>query len=76
MLTVIEAVAENPGVVIAAQLEQAKNTLMADMKSSGVEYEERMERLSKVEAPKPNKDWIYASFNRSARITRGSAATR
>ncbi|MDG1265823.1 MAG: DUF3516 domain-containing protein [Ilumatobacter sp.] len=64
VLTVIEAVAENPGVVIAAQLEQAKNTLMADMKSSGVEYEERMERLSKVEAPKPNKDWIYSSFNR------------
>ncbi len=64
VLTVIEAVAENPGVVIAAQLEQAKNTLMADMKSSGVEYEERMERLAQVEAPKPNKDWIYSSFNR------------
>jgi len=64
VLTIIEAVAENPGVVIAAQLDEAKNALMADMKASGVEYEERMERLAQVEAPKPNKDWIYSSFNR------------
>jgi hypothetical protein len=64
VLTIIEAVAENPGVVIAAQLDEAKTALMADMKASGVEYEERMERLSHVEAPKPNKDWIYSSFNR------------
>ena len=64
VLTVIEAVAENPGVVLAAQLDEAKNTLMADMKASGVEYEERMERLAQVEPPRPNKDWIYSSFNR------------
>ncbi len=64
VLTVIEAVAENPGVVLAAQLDEAKTALMAEMKSSGVEYEERMERLAQVEAPKPNKDWIYSSFNR------------
>jgi superfamily II RNA helicase len=64
VLTVIEAVQENPGVVIAAQVNEAKSVLMADMKSSGVEYEERMERLAQVENPKPNKDWIYDSFNR------------
>ncbi|MGA9279379.1 DEAD/DEAH box helicase [Ilumatobacter sp.] len=64
VLTIIEAVQENPGVVVAAQVDEAKNILMADMKSSGVEYEERMERLSQVDAPKPNKDWIYSSFNR------------
>jgi len=64
VLTVIEAVQENPGVIIAAQLDEAKNILMADMKSSGVEYEERMERLARVEPPKPNKDWLYSSFNR------------
>jgi superfamily II RNA helicase len=64
VLTVIEAVQENPGVVIAAQVNEAKSALMAEMKSSGVEYEERMERLAHVENPKPNKDWIYSSFNR------------
>jgi hypothetical protein len=36
---------------------------MAEMKSSGVEYEERMERLSQVEHPKPNREWIYDNFN-------------
>jgi hypothetical protein len=63
MLTIIEAVQENPGVIIAAQVNRAKDELMAEMKSSGVEYEERMERLSQVEHPKPNAAWIYGDFN-------------
>jgi superfamily II RNA helicase len=63
VLTVIEAVQENPGVVIAAQTRMAKDDLMAEMKAAGVEYEERMERLAQAEAPKPNKDWIYHSFD-------------
>lgn len=63
ILTIIEAVQENPAVVIAAQLRKAKDALMSEMKSSGVEYEERMERLSKVEPPRPLKDWIYGDFN-------------
>ena len=63
VLTIIEAIQESPGVIMAAQMEQAKNALMAEMKAAGVEYEERMERLSKVEPPKPNKDWMYGNFN-------------
>ncbi len=63
MLTIIESVQENPGVVLAAQVKRAKDDLMAEMKSSGVEYEERMERLAQVEHPKPNSVWIYANFN-------------
>ena len=63
MLTVIESVQENPGVVLAAQVKRAKDELMAEMKSSGVEYEERMERLAQVEYPKPNAAWIYGNFN-------------
>ena len=63
MLTIIESVQESPGVIIAAQIDQAKSELMAEMKAAGVEYEERIERLSQVEPPKPNKDWIYDSFN-------------
>ena len=62
-LTIIEAVQENPGVVIAAQINHVKSELMADMKAAGVEYEERMERLAGADAPKPNKDWLYSSFN-------------
>ena len=63
MLTIIESVQENPGVILAAQVRRAKDELMAEMKSSGVEYEERMERLSQVEYPKPNAAWIYGNFN-------------
>jgi hypothetical protein len=63
IVTIVEAVQENPSVVIAAQLRRAKDELMSEMKSSGVEYEERMERLAKVEPPRPHKDWMYADFN-------------
>jgi hypothetical protein len=63
ILTIIEAVQENPSVVIAAQLRRAKDEAMAEMKSSGVEYEERMARLAKVEPPRPMKDWMYGDFN-------------
>jgi superfamily II RNA helicase len=63
VLSVIEAVQENPGVVLAAQVQRAKDTLMSEMKSAGVEYEERMERLAQVEHPKPNREWTYADFD-------------
>jgi hypothetical protein len=63
IVTIVEAVQETPSVVIAAQLRRAKDALMSEMKSSGVEYEERMERLAKVEPPRPLKDWMYGDFN-------------
>ncbi len=63
VLTIIESVQESPGVIIAAQTDLAKTELMAEMKAAGVEYEERIERLNAIEAPKPNKDWLYNSFN-------------
>ena len=63
MLSIIESVQENPGVILAAQTKRAKDDLMAEMKSSGVEYEERIERLSQVEHPRPNREWIYGNFN-------------
>ena len=62
-LTIIESVQENPGVVIAAQVNHVKSEMMSEMKATGVEYEERMERLAEADAPKPNKDWLYESFN-------------
>ncbi len=63
VLTVIESVMETPGVVIAAQVELAKRDLMAEMKSQGVEYEERIARLAEVEPPRPHKQWLYHSFD-------------
>ena len=36
---------------------------MADMKARGLEYQERMDELEKLEYPKPNRDFIYSTFN-------------
>ena len=63
VLSIIESILESPGVVIASQIDHAKRELLADLKSQGVEYEERMERLAEVEAPKPHKEWLYHSFD-------------
>ena len=63
MLTTVESVLESPGVIIAAQINHAKSELMGEMKSRGIEYEERMEKLAEVEAPKPEKERLYQSFD-------------
>ncbi len=63
VLSILESVLETPGVVVAAQIELAKRDLLADLKAQGIEYEERMERLAEVEAPKPEKERIYQSFD-------------
>ncbi|MFV0258803.1 MAG: DEAD/DEAH box helicase [Acidimicrobiales bacterium] len=64
VLSVIEAVLPSPRVIIAAQIDKAKQDLLAELKSRGVEYEERMDRLAEVTHPKPNAEWIYHSFDR------------
>jgi superfamily II RNA helicase len=63
VLTTVESVLESPGVIIAAQINHEKSELMSDMKSRGIEYEERMEKLAEVEAPKPEKERLYQSFD-------------
>lgn len=63
VLSVIESVLENPGAILAAQLDRAKTELITDLKRQGVEYEERMERLDLVEYPKPLRDELYTAFD-------------
>src|SRR4029077_17185303 len=36
---------------------------MAEMKAEGVEYDQRMEELEKLEYPKPKREFVYATFN-------------
>lgn len=62
-LTTVESVLESPGVIIAAQINKAKTDLLSDLKAQGMEYDERMERLDQVEAPKPESERLYASFD-------------
>ncbi len=63
VLSIVESTLENPGAILAAQLDKAKTDLLADMKRDGVEYEERMERLETVEYPKPLRDELYGAFD-------------
>ncbi|NNC81235.1 MAG: DUF3516 domain-containing protein [Acidimicrobiales bacterium] len=64
VLSVIESVLENPGPILAAQVNKARDDLMAEMKRDGVEYDERIERLDEVEHPKPLREELYGSFER------------
>jgi hypothetical protein len=63
LLTLVEAILENPEVILRRQLERVKDRAMADMKAEGMEYEQRMEELGKLEYPKPLRDFIQGTFN-------------
>jgi superfamily II RNA helicase len=63
VLTLVESIVENPDVVLRKQLDRLKDQKMAEMKAAGVEYEQRIEELEAMEWPKPNRDFIYETFN-------------
>ena len=63
LLTLVESILENPDIILRKQLDRVKDRKMAEMKMDGVEYEQRMEELEKLEYPKPNREFVYATFN-------------
>ncbi|MDF1713242.1 MAG: DUF3516 domain-containing protein [Akkermansiaceae bacterium] len=63
MLSLIEAILEDPTAVIRKQVDKIKSALVAQMKEDGVEYDDRMDALDEVEHPKPGKDFIYQTYN-------------
>ena len=63
VLSLVEAILENPRVILQAQVSQLKTELVARLKAEGVPYEDRMRRLEEVEYPKAGADFIYATFN-------------
>jgi superfamily II RNA helicase len=62
-LSLVEAILENPNVVLFAQVDRLKTEKLAAMKAEGMEYAERMEELEKITWPKPLADFIYDTFN-------------
>src|SRR5688572_9315272 len=62
VLSVVESVLDDPGVVLAAQLNKARGELVAELKAAGMEYEERMARLDEVTHPRPLADELGAAF--------------
>jgi superfamily II RNA helicase len=53
LLSVVEAILDDPFPVLMAQAHKARGEAVAEMKAQGIEYEERMELLEEVTYPKP-----------------------
>lgn len=68
LLSVVEAILEDPTVILMRQADKAKDELMAQMKADGIPYEERMERLEGVTHPKPGREYIESTFEAFRRI--------
>jgi superfamily II RNA helicase len=62
VLTLVEAVVENPEAVLRKQLDELKRVRMAELKAEGVSFEERIEELEKVVVEVPGREMIEATF--------------
>jgi hypothetical protein len=63
VMSVVEATLDDPTPVLTSQLDRLKTEALAAMKAAGMEYEERIEALDKLEYPKPLRDWTYDVFD-------------
>ncbi|MFM8471208.1 MAG: DEAD/DEAH box helicase [Limisphaerales bacterium] len=63
VLTLVESIVEDPDIILRKQLDRVKDQKMAEMKAEGIAYEQRMDELEKLEYPKPNREFIYSTFN-------------
>ena len=63
VITLVEAILEDPDVVLRAQLRRLKGQKVAELKAQGMEYDQRMEELEKLEHPKPRREFVYETFN-------------
>jgi superfamily II RNA helicase len=66
VLSLTESILESPDVILRAQVDKLKGEKVRELKSQGVEYEQRMEELEKVTWPKPHADFIYGTFDEFA----------
>lgn len=64
LLALVEAVVDNPFPILMAQKDKAKDEAMAEMKAAGVEYDQRIEELDKINYPQPMREQIYDVFDR------------
>ncbi|RYD25733.1 MAG: DUF3516 domain-containing protein, partial [Verrucomicrobiaceae bacterium] len=63
VMSLVEAILENPEIILRRQLDKLKTEKMGELKAAGVEYEERLAELEKLEYPKPGRDFIYNTYN-------------
>ena len=68
LLTLVESILENPDLILRRQVDRLKTEKMGELKAQGMEYDQRIEELEKIEHPKPNRDFIYNTFNEFSSI--------
>jgi hypothetical protein len=62
VLSVVEAVSDDPVPILRAQVARIKDELIARLKAERVPYEERMAKLDEVTGPKPEAEFIRGTF--------------
>jgi uncharacterized protein DUF3516/RAD3-like DEAD/DEAH box helicase len=62
VLSLVEAVLEDPRALLFRQLDRIKSDLFQRLKAEGVPYEERIRRLEEVEPPAPSRAFIEQTF--------------
>jgi superfamily II RNA helicase len=67
VLTLVESILDNPDFILRQQADALKRVKLAELKQAGVEYEERVAELEKIDYPKPQADFIYETFNAFAK---------
>ncbi len=63
VVSLVESILESPDPVLYAQLDRAKGEKIRELKAQGMEYDQRMLELEKVEHPKPLAQLIYGTFD-------------
>ncbi|MBI3554985.1 MAG: DUF3516 domain-containing protein [Deltaproteobacteria bacterium] len=63
LLTLVESILEDPDLILRKQLDRLKTIKMGELKMQGLDFDDRIAELEKLEYPKPNRDFIYETFN-------------
>ena len=63
VLTLCEAIVEDPDQILRQQISRLKGEKIEELKTAGVPYEERMEKLEEIEHPKPLREFLHETFN-------------
>jgi len=68
VITLCESIVENPEAILRIQQNKARTARLDELKAQGMEYNQRMEEIDKVEYPKPLRDFIYGTYNEFAEV--------
>ena len=66
VITLCESIVENPEAILRIQQNKARTARLDELKAQGMEYNQRMEEIEKVEYPKPLREFIYSTYNEFA----------